>query len=51
LELEFIAVSGSGFDDAFDRWGNALLKYHSKSKRSDSFFSKYLGMSLKVFKK
>ena len=29
-ELKFIMTVGSTFDDAFTRWGNALLKYNGK---------------------
>ena len=43
LELEFIMVLGSSFDDAFDKWGNALLNYHSKPQNSETLTSQYLG--------
>jgi hypothetical protein len=43
LELEFVVVAGSSFDEAFDSWGSTLLKYHGKQSRQESIISKYLG--------
>ena len=37
-ELKFIMTVGSTFDDAFTRWGNALLKYNGK--RTSNIFKK-----------
>jgi len=46
LELEFVFVFGSSFDDAFERWGDILLRYHDKKKdNSGSIASDYLGSS------
>ena len=45
LELEFLMVLGSSFDEAFDQWGNALKKYHNKKDIcDDSLTSNYLGI-------
>ena len=42
-ELKFIMTVGSTFDDAFTRWGNALLKYNGKSFGGTDVAREFLG--------
>ena len=42
-ELKFIMTVGSTFDDAFTRWGNALLKYNGKRFLATSLGEQFLG--------
>ena len=42
-ELKFIMTVGSTFDDAFTRWGNALLKYNGKNMVMVDVAREFLG--------
>ena len=42
-ELKFIMTVGSTFDDAFTRWGNALLKYNGKMTSLGDVAREFLG--------
>ena len=42
-ELKFIMTVGSTFDDAFTRWGNALLKYNGKNLERFDVAREFLG--------
>ena len=42
-ELKFIMTVGSTFDDAFTRWGNALLKYNGKRQVPPKTAREFLG--------
>ena len=42
-ELKFIMTVGSTFDDAFTRWGNALLKYNGKRRLWGDVAREFLG--------
>ncbi len=43
LSLEFILVYGNSFAEAYERWGDALMAYHGKTRAGEDIVSDYLG--------